>query len=129
MFISSSHAHRSRSKLSLFISARVSEQETQLQVEIRRRQKWLRKELKARETAREMFLTGALTSRELSSIMCTSNSRKAADLLLTILLDENEREIHQRFLEALQQTKQNDVYDALIFRGLLQRMFLGCSVA
>jgi hypothetical protein len=92
------------------------EQGTLLHNEIRRQWKWLRKKLKAREAAREMFLKGALGSRELVSIL-NANELKAAEMLLNIVLEHKEHEIHQSFLEALQQTEQNDVCNAIIFRG------------
>jgi hypothetical protein len=110
--------------LHLFFIHHVSDHDTDISAQIRRRRVWLQEKLSARKVSREMFKKGALEPKELDYILGKKSDLKAAKALLRILLKSNEREIHNCFLETLRQVGQTNIYEALVLPGLWPSMII-----
>lgn len=103
---------------SVFFSAR----DADLRAEIQRQEARLRKELSAREISRKMFQKGALEPEELECILSKKTEAKAADRLLSIVLERKECQVRNCFLEALKQVGQYNLYESLVLPGLQPSM-------
>jgi len=73
--------------------------------------------LDALSVARNMFLSNALTAKELQSVQSKSDEPvSAAEQLLNIIINKSVN-VYGCFLEALKKTDQQDVFDVVIYNS------------
>ena len=80
--------------------------------------------LNARSVAAEMFEQNALTLRELDKIQTSRAESSAAETLLDIVVAAP-RVVYESLLESLRRTKQEHVYQLIVFDGKPSCHFCG----